>query len=389
MASILRNKRARPDQRAERIRQLEVRLSEATATLEAIRSGAVDAVVVHDPRGPQVFTLKGADHPYRLLVEAMSEGAVTLDTQGHILYSNPRFAQMLSTPLERVLGAHFADFVNVSARLSFSQFLKKASGRQATTESILNTGHGQQLAVLLSSNPLKSEVKGVCMVVTDFTTRKLAEEARAELAKQVLLAQEQERQRVARELHDGVNQLLSTTRHRAQALASHVRAGDGETRARIHELTQLLERTMKEVRLISRNLRPSELDDLGLLPALSSLVDEVAERTSVKLQLIAPKTLPALTPQLELTIYRIAQEALSNVEKHSGATRATVALAVEPRFIRMMIRDNGRSFPTSRLRRKSGWGLLNMRERASYVGGALEIEAKPAKGTSIAFRAFL
>jgi PAS domain S-box-containing protein len=372
--------------RAEALSELKLRLAEATETLEAIRSGAVDALVAHGPKGPQVFTLKGADHAYRLLVEAMSEGAVTLETSGRILYSNARFAEMLCTPLEKVLGASFADFVNVSAKLTFSQYFKKASNTQASAEVILNTSKGQQLAVLLSSNPLQAEVSGVCMVVTDITVRKLAEEARAELAKQVLLAQEQERQRVARELHDGVNQLLSTTRYRAQALANHLKGRDGDGHGRLQELTQLLERTMKEVRLISRNLRPSELDDLGLLPALSSLVDEVADRTGIKVRLDAPETLPMLSPQLELTIYRIAQEALSNVEKHSGATRASITVETEPGALRMTIRDNGRSFAASRPTRKSGWGLLNLRERACYVDGKVEIQAKPGKGTTIIFR---
>jgi two-component system NarL family sensor kinase len=373
--------------KADIIRELRLRLAEANETLGAIRSGAVDALVVHGPKGPQVFTLKGADHAYRLLVEAMSEGAVTLDTRGRILYSNVRFAEMLSTPLQKVLGASFLDFVNASARLAFSQYFKKACRRQATAEVILNnTSKGQQLAVLLSSNPLQVGVRGVCMVVTDITVRKLAEESRAELARQVLIAQEQERQRVARELHDSVNQLLSTTRHRAQALAGHLKGADRDSQLRLDELTELLERTMKEVHLISRNLRPSELDDLGLVPALSSLVEEVAERTGIHVSLSASKSLSPLSSHLELTIYRIAQEALSNVEKHSGATSAAIALERDAKCLRMTIRDNGKSFPPSRLARKSGWGLLNMRERASHVGATLEILPRPGNGTTIIFR---
>src|SRR3954447_2127801 len=161
--------------KAESISDLKLRLAEANATLDAIRSGAVDALVVHGRKGPQVFTLKGADHAYRLLVEAMSEGAATLDTRGRILYSNARLAEMLATPLEKVLGASFLDFVNVSARLAFSQYFKKACRRQASAEVILNTSRGQQLAVLLSSNPLQTGVRGVCLAVTDITIRKLAE----------------------------------------------------------------------------------------------------------------------------------------------------------------------------------------------------------------------
>ena len=366
------------------IAKLKLRLAEANETLDAIRSGAVDALVVHGPKGPQVFTLKGAEHPYRLLVETMNEGAVTLDARGRILYSNVRFAEILCTPLEKVLGAQFSDFVNVSSKLTFTHYFKKASRSQATAEITLNTSKGQQLAALLSSNPLQGDLTGVCVVVTDITTRKIAEDARTELAKQVLLAQEQERQRVARELHDSVNQLLSTTRHRAQALAPQLKRAGRDAQARLDELIHLLERTMREVRLISRNLRPSELDDLGLIPALNSLVDETAERTGIVLQLTAPKNLSDLSPQLELTLYRVAQEALSNVEKHSGATSASIALERQGKFLVLTIRDNGKGFAPKR--RKSGWGLLNMRERASYVAGTLDIESKVGKGTAIIFR---
>ena len=364
---------------------LKLRLAEATETLEAIRAGAVDTLVVPGPNGDQVFTLKGADHAYRLLVEAMNEGAVTLDARGRILYSNARFAEILCTPLEKVVGAHFADFVNVRSKLAFTHYFKNALRNQANAEVTLNTSKGQQLAVLLSSNPLAMEVKGVCMVVTDITTRKLAEEARAELAKQVLLAQEQERQRVARELHDSVSQLLSSTLHRTLGLATQLKNGAADAPARLAEVIELLERTIREVRLISRNLRPSELDDLGLIPALSSLVEEIAERTGITVRLVAPKHLYGLSPQLELTIYRIAQEALSNVEKHSGATSAKIIVERQGKFLVTRVQDNGKGF-TAKSAGKNGWGLLNMRERASYVGGSIDIDAKRGRGVTITFR---
>ncbi|HKQ38763.1 MAG TPA: histidine kinase [Verrucomicrobiae bacterium] len=371
--------------KAQTIAQLKLRLAEATRTLSAIRQGTVDTLVVQGPKGAQILALKGADHPYRLLVEAMNEGAVILDARGRILFSNARFAEILLTPLERVVGAHFADFVNVGSKLAFSHYFKKASKSQATTEVTLNTRKGRQLAAMLSSNPLQTDVKGVCIVVTDITARKLAEEARAELAKQVLLAQEQERQRVARELHDSVNQLLSTTRHRALGLATQLKSAGPDAHSRLTEVIQLLERTMREVRLISRNLRPSELDDLGLVPALTSLVEETAERKGIDVRLNAPKNLSGLSPQLELTIYRIAQEALSNVEKHSGATTARIVVERQGKFLLLRIHDNGKSFARKNVG-KGGWGLLNMKERASYVGGSLEIEPRPGKGTTITFR---
>ncbi len=163
------------------VAELRLRLIEAEETLEAIRSGAVDALVVASPQGEQVFTLKGADYTYRVLVEAMSEGAATLTPEGTILYANQRLADMLKTPLGKVIGAELAQFVAAEDEEMFEALMEQSLRRRLKGELALRTGDGKPLPVYLSATPLQMDgAQAVCMVVTDLTGQKRHEEIVAE-----------------------------------------------------------------------------------------------------------------------------------------------------------------------------------------------------------------
>jgi PAS domain S-box-containing protein len=361
------------------------RLAELEATLEAIRTGAVDALVVSGPEGEQIFTLKGADQAYRVLVEAMNEGAVTIDSDGTVLYANTRFAQMLKTPLEKVLGIPLSSFITPRERQALRHFLDTSRQRNMTVETTLRAGDASEISVHLSGNPLPdAAVSGICVVVTDITQRKVIEKARRDLSQNILEAQEKERQRVARELHDGVNQLLSSTKHRLHDIETQL-AGQKTLLRNVMRARELVDRTIGEIRSISRNLRPSELDDLGLTAAIRTLGAEFAIRTRIRVDFALDELAHPLTPQVELTIYRIVQESLANVEKHAGATRVHLELAASRSSVVLHIRDNGRGFVEKKLN-GSHWGLINMKERASYVDGTLSVHSRPDKGTTIELR---
>jgi len=369
---------------ARQIATLQARLSELQETLDAIRSGAVDALVVAGPEGDQIFTLKGADESYRVLVEAMNEGAVTVDGEGTILYSNTRFAMLLKTPLEKVLGVPLPGFIALAERDRFRDFLKHSAQRNATLETTLLAADGSEYTVLISANPLTvSDLAGICIVVTDITDRKIMEKAQRDLAKNIIEAQENERQRVARELHDGVNQLLSSTTHRLHDLEDRLVGQHRPLRRNLIETRQLVERTITEIRAISRNLRPSELDDLGLLPAMRVLGTEFRTRNRIRANFRLGDPVPALPPLIELTIYRITQEALGNVEKHSRATAVEVRLAFSPTAAVLRVKDDGCGFAGQAPQNGSHWGLINMRERASHVNGRLQVRSQAGRGTEI------
>ncbi|MBI4626941.1 MAG: ATP-binding protein, partial [Verrucomicrobia bacterium] len=322
----------------ENLSELRARLAEAEETLRAIRTGEADAVVITAKRGPQVFTLEGAGHAYRVLIESMNEGALTLTPDKMILYANQCFARMVKCPLAK-------DGLNQAA---------------------------------------------VSMVVTDMTEARRTVELLRALSQRLLQAQEDERGRVALELHDHITQLLCALVFRSQALAENLPARIGPLKREAMKLRDLLGEAVEEVERISRNLRPSVLDQLGLVAVLRDTCTEFADRTGVPVKVAAAELSERPPADIELTLYRILQEALRNVEKHARARHVSVRLGQEGAFVQLAIHDDGIGFDPKRLtaRRKGegGLGLLSMRERATYVGGSFKVESVPRSGTEIAVR---
>jgi PAS domain S-box-containing protein len=369
--------------------ELRARLTEAEETLRAIRTGEVDTVVVAGKQGPQVFTLEGAEHAYRMLIESMNEGALTLTEKGMILYANQCFARMVKRPLEQVLGSSFYRLLSAADQAVLRPLLKRTAQSGSKIQVFLHVGNSVQLPAHLSIRPLarndsKSATFGI--VVTDMTEARRIEEQLRALTHRVVQAQEGERGRVALELHDNITQLLCAVIARWHALAKNLPAHKKESRGEVMKLSEMLGQTVEEVQRIARNLRPSVLDELGLVPAVRTTCTEFAARTGISLKL-ACKPLPARLPaEVELALYRILQKALENVEKHARAHHVTVHLRHRT-FIQLAINDDGIGFdPDHHLagrKGKGGLGLLSMHERATYVGGALKIKSVRGAGTEI------
>jgi PAS domain S-box-containing protein len=357
--------------------ELQSRLAEAEDTLNAIRTGAIDALVVHTPQGEQLFTLKGADQTYRALVEAMSEGALTL-TSSIISYCNHHFAEMARTPMENVFGASIFDFVPSEDFRRLLKRLEKGAEPRGSIETTLRIATGERLPVLLSASRYHSDGRAtVGVVVRDIAERKEAERVRQELSRSILIAQEKERQRVARDLHDSVTQLLASAKYRLHSIA----AQGGQSRS-VSQVLGLVEKAIGEVRLISRNLRPSELDDLGLGAALRALMREFHERTGIAARCKIKRAPPRnkILREVEMTLYRIVQESLNNAEKHSGASQVELALIASAAQISLTVKDDGRGFAGNK---RGGSGLQNMTERAAMLGGRLTVWSAPKMGTRI------
>ncbi|MFM1769801.1 MAG: hypothetical protein RJA22_2330 [Verrucomicrobiota bacterium] len=203
----------------------------------------------------------------------------------------------------------------------------------------------------------------------------------------VIDAQEAERRRIARELHDGVNQILSSAAFRIGMIEPQVPAEAGDAREELARAKALLTRGIDEIHRISEDLRPSELDTLGLVPAIRSLCREFQRKTRLSLRFQCESHPRRLSGAVELTVYRIIQESLTNIEKHAGATRADVRLAWTDHQLALAIEDNGcgvGALPEWPAARKSGMGLLNMRERTAFLGGSFAIQSNQGVGTSIA-----
>jgi signal transduction histidine kinase/ligand-binding sensor domain-containing protein len=221
-------------------------------------------------------------------------------------------------------------------------------------------------------------------LLDEILIRRKAEDALRELPQRIMHAQEGERRRVARELHDGVNQTLATIRLRLFKLEANL---NPEQQQEARRACKLLEMARTEVTRISQNLRPSELDDLGLVPAFRSTAEGFSRHTQIQLE-FTHENLPEQIPAgIQDNLYRIMQEALNNIEKHAYASLVQIRLVYRDKAIRLTICDNGRGFSDSaRNESKStgaGWGLVNMRERASSQGGSFNLESAPSFGTEI------
>ncbi|NBV23861.1 MAG: response regulator [Proteobacteria bacterium] len=228
----------------------------------------------------------------------------------------------------------------------------------------------------------------VAGMAVDVTEKVRAEEALRALPHQIMAAQETERRRVARELHDGVSQLLASVRFRLQTVEGRLPdRADRQLRTEVTKAKNYLGSALQEVRSISHNLRPRELDDFGLVAALGSAADEMREHAGLRVECHLERLRKRLPPETELAIYRIFQEAVANVFKHAAAKTIEIRLAREANGVSLSVSDDGRGFVTGARRRdnaaRSSLGMVNMRERAEFIGGSLVVKSVPGEGTTI------
>jgi len=188
-----------------------------------------------------------------------------------------------------------------------------------------------------------------------------------QLTRLLLRSQEDERRRIARELHDEAGQVLTAVKIELDL--------DGRRQA-----SELVGRALSQVRDLSNLLRPAALDDLGLLPAMRALADDFARRTRLEVRFEGPDSAPALAPETEVALYRVMQEALTNVARHARARRVSVRLELGPRELRLAIEDDGMGLPGPMV---PNLGLLGMRERLSAIGGSLQVANGAGAGVRV------
>jgi two-component system NarL family sensor kinase len=387
---VARPTRAKAGATSGELAKLRARLAVAEETLRAIRSGEVDSVMVAGKEGSQVFTLDGAEQAYRVLIESMNEGALTLISDKTILYANQCFAKMVKCPLEQVIGSSFRRFLSAADRAALRPLLKRAGQSGAKIQVRLHAGAGPPMPVQISIRPLaknRSSRATLGMVVTDLTEARRIEELLRSLTQRVVQAQEAERGRVALELHDHITQLLCAVLVRSQTLADRLPAREQPLKREALKLRELLGHAAEEVERISCNLRPGLLEHLGLVTVLRNTVAEFAQRTGVAVKLACVALAARLPAELELTFYRTLQEALKNVEQHARARHVAVGLTQPGDCVQLTIKDDGIGFEPelqpARRKGKVGLGLLGLRERVTYLGGTLIVKSAPGKGTTL------
>ncbi len=308
------------------------------------------------------------------------------DVDGYYTLVNARFEELVGMNGEEIRGksdhdifpAEFAD----QFRANDLQVL--AEGRSWQVEEHFPQGDGihTYLAVKFPLYDEDGVATGTCGIGTDITQVKKAQDQLRRLSGRILAGQETERAAIARELHDELGQILTALRMDAVWMLNHLKDSNSRAAARALNMCDIIDKTIDEVRGIALRLRPSVLDDLGLIPALEWYTTDLEKRSGIAI-ILHHHDVPPMDDLVATAAYRIAQEALTNVVRHSSASHAEVSLEREGDVLVITVTDNGRGFNVSNLSESDCLGLAGMRERAGLAGGSLEIESTPGKGTQM------
>jgi PAS domain S-box-containing protein len=334
--------------------------------------------------------LRQSEERLRLAFAGAQEGVWDWNLETNAVAYSPRWSQMLGYR-EDEIEPHISAWerlVHPDDRARADRANESVSRGDSTYEAEFRLRHkdGHYVHVLSRGFAVRREPGGpvVRIVGTHFDLTERNERARAELLGRLVFAQEDERRRIAREMHDQFGEQLTALGHRLASLREAA-ADRPELRERIDAVQAVAQQLDRDVDDLVWELRPTALDDLGLRAALTNYIQQWSSRSGISARLHAPN-LPddRLAADAETTLYRIAQEALTNVAKHAQAKHVEVILERTDDHVVLIVEDDGVGFATDAV--TGGFGLLGMQERASLVGATLEIESAADQGTTILVR---
>ena len=359
--------------------RVEERTRELAATNEALKR--------------QIIERKEAERQSRVLIDAVPHEIWSGPPDGTLDYCNERWRSYMGLEVEEARRAGWQTMLHPDDRERVLKAWHESvvNGTPYEQEQRHRGADGMYRWFLSRGVPLRDAEGRIVRwygTNTDIEDRKRTEEQLERsthllqtFSRRLFEVQEEERRHLARELHDEIGQSLTAAKITLQSVTGN---GGNATVARVQETTAILDRLLGQVRQISLDLRPSMLDDLGLVPALRSLIDQQGRRASVEMRLSAENVPESLDAKVQTTCFRIAQEAITNALRHAHATRVEVDLRRDDENLRLVIRDNGTGFDVESAQAQAvGLGLIGIKERAALLGGRVRIISSPNKGTSI------
>jgi PAS domain S-box-containing protein len=329
------------------------------------------------------------------IVESSDDGIVSKDLNGIITSWNAGAQQIFGFAPEEAIGQAITLIIPAELQHEEKQILSRLRNGERIDhyETIRVKKDGSRLHVSLTISPLRNSegrVVGASKIVRDITEQKRIQEAikESELSARLLRLQDEERRRIARELHDGVGQLIIAIGMNASKLAGEKAKLSPEAARCAGENVNLAEQIATDIRTVSYLLHPPLLDEMGLRSALQWYLDGFAERSKIAAKLEVPEHSDRLPPDYELCLFRVAQECLTNIHRHSRSSIAVVRLLQTPEEVKLEVKDEGRGIDRETRSRLVagggvGVGLRGMRERLRLLGGNLKIESN-GKGTLVA-----
>jgi PAS domain S-box-containing protein len=384
-----KNQVPRPD--LDETAELKSRLEETEETLRAIQQYMVDAFVVSRENGIQVVTLNESEIPYRMMVESMNEGAVTLIPDGTIFYSNSRFGEMLQIDPEKMIGTSFRDLIAPDERQSFDAILRGTGLYGMRGEFHLQPDAGTLIPVQLSVYQLGSdEHGGIAVLATDISERVQAEAKIRTLASKLSLVEQEERHRISQVLHDDLQQRLFAIKAQISFLDQFYEK-DKVSAATYLELDQIqaaLSESIAITRNLSIDLNPVVLHGEGLAEAMTWLAFRMKEQYGLHINLEARENFSELDHHVRMLLFQAIRELLFNVVKHAGVLEAEVNLERVDGQGHITVRDEGKGFDADAVMKdvKSAHGLLVVQDRLNLLGCEMVVISKPGQGTEIVIK---
>lgn len=311
--------------------------------------------------------------------------AIEWDRDFRVVEWNPAAESIFGYRREEALGRHARELIvpgDLTVEVSglFRALVNHTGGELSVNENLTKTG--ERIVCEWFNTPMVGQdgsITGVISLAHDITARKAAENALRELSGRLISAQEEERKRVARELHDDIGQQLALISVRlSQAAQTHM---SSELSRNLAEVRQKLQHVASTIGELSHSLHPSKLQYLGIAAALRALCRDVSGAHNIQIEYRGQDNSPRLSDEAQLCLYRIAQEALRNVVKHSKAAHALIQFTSSSEGACLKVQDEGVGFDIGRP--AEGLGLVSMRERLRLIGGSIEINSQPNRGTSI------
>jgi PAS domain S-box-containing protein len=343
--------------------------------------------------------LKATSLYARSLIEASLDPLVTISKDGKIMDVNSATEEVTGLSRNHLIGSDFSNYFTEpkKARKGYKEVFSKGSVRDYPL-AIRHTS-GRITDVLYNATLYRNEageIQGIFAAARDITERKMAEEALREsenrlrtLSSQLLSVQENERKRISREIHDSLGQSLSAIKFKVEEITQQMREGkQKKMAASLETILPIIRASIEESRRIQMDLRPSVLDDLGIIATLTWFSREFQQTyPNIRIEKEMNIQENELPDPLKTVIYRMSQEALNNIAKHSKANLVRLSIGKKGDSIELTIQDNGMGFNLEEILAqewpKRGLGLTSMRERAELSGGSFAIESTIGKGTTI------
>jgi len=340
--------------------------------------------------------LKASEERYRNLFENAIDGIWMHDLEGNFITANQAAIKMIGISWDELYNGNARSFLSKEsldlAHRVRSKLLNNEPVEQPYEQRVIRRD-GTEAYIQLSTSIIydKGKPVGFQNIARDITEQKKMNENLHLYLQQATRAQEEERKRISHELHDDTIQALVVLSRQLDALATSSNGLSEEVKKRLEDLWQQTDSVLQGVRRLSQDLRPAAIDRLGLLPAVQWLAEEVTKYSGVATSVSILGKEHRLPEEVAIALFRITQEALRNVWRHSGATKAEIVLQFTDSRTKITISDNGKGFvldgKIGDLAKQGKLGLAGMQERVQLVGGTIHVQSAPAKGTTITVEA--